>query len=818
MIPPQTSLQDLKNLILVQTGTVGKKEITKLTYRMPVAVANLFAYQKMQIKSDQQVSMMFSYHRSIGTIYSLELCLNIQDIGGSSSSSNNMDGVRNLGVADFVPGPDTSRARSPSFNAFVVREQNANLREAHPSTSTLHGFDRHPDVGIPESSDENDIEEFSGDEAEAVPETQPLHGDSVPPTLVEPVGGGVSSSTPAHYLSLNLGAMHSSNAEDRPSSYPLSGEMELEIGLRFLNRKTAMLAVKNYNIRRSAVYKVVESDQRRYVCRCKQFGDQCRWMVRVAKTRSSRFWEIQKYEGPHSCLASSMSQDHAQLDSNVICQHIFPMVHADATICVKVLQGSVESAYGYKVSYKKVWHAKQKAIARIYGDWDDSYDQLRRYFNVLQAFVPGTIVDLQTVPYYVGNIVDHDSVMFHQVFWSFPSCVQAFRHCKPLVSVDGTHLYGKYAVTILMGIAQDGNNNILSVAFALVERENTDSWYFFLTNLRRHVATRTGVLLISDRHAAIKAALEREGCGWDHNAYCVQHIASNFATSFKSKEAKRHLVNAACSKTQEQAQYYLELISSEDPVVSPQMMGWIRGLEPPKWLQHLDEGRRYGHMTTNLSECINSILKGTRNLPVCAIVKSTYHRLNELFVIKGRQAQAQIASGQEFSQFLQKAILANREGISQMLVTPFDRATTVFTVDEIAAAGVQSRFRVNLQFRRCDCGYFQALHYPCAHALAACAYARLEWQQYVDLVYRVESVFRVYEMEFQPMPDEDMWPPYEGPRVRPNPLLRRTLEGCPVTTRIRNEMDEVEPGLCKRCGLCRQTGLTRRHCPNANAT
>ncbi|KAL4349809.1 hypothetical protein AHAS_Ahas10G0079100 [Arachis hypogaea] len=69
-------------------------------------------------------------------------------------------------------------------------------------------------------------------------------------------------------------------------------------------------------------------------------------------------------------------------------------------------------------------------------------------------------------------------------------------------------------------------------------------------------------------------------------------------------------------------------------------MAWIRGLEPPKWLQHRDEGRRYGHMTTNLSECINSVMKGTRNLPVCAIVKSTYYRLNALFVQKGRQAEA----------------------------------------------------------------------------------------------------------------------------------------------------------------------------------
>ncbi|XP_025635509.1 uncharacterized protein [Arachis hypogaea] len=303
--------------------------------------------------------------------------------------------------------------------------------------------------------------------------------------------------------------MKSTTAEDIPSNYSLTGETELELGLKFLNKEAAMLAVKNYNIRRSAEFKVIESDHTRY---------------------------------------------------------------ADATICVKVLQGFVESAYGYKISYKKVWLMKQKAIARIYGDWDDSYNQLQRYFNALQTFIP------------------------------------SFKHCKPLVSVDRTHLYGKYTITLLMGIAQDGNNNILPVGFALVERENTDAWYFFLTNLRRHVATQPGVLPISDRHAAIKAALERDGCGWEHN----------------SKEAKRNLVNAY-SKTQEQAQYYLELISAEDPATSSAMMAYIRGLEPPKWLQHRDEGRRYDHMTTNLSECINSVLKGTRNLPVCAIVKSTYH-------------------------------------------------------------------------------------------------------------------------------------------------------------------------------------------------
>ncbi|MED6201001.1 hypothetical protein PIB30_090701, partial [Stylosanthes scabra] len=58
-----------------------------------------------------------------------------------------------------------------------------------------------------------------------------------------------------------------------------------------------------------------------------------------------------------------------------------------------------------------------------------------------------------------------------------------------------------------------------------------------------------------------------------------------------------------------------------------------------------------------------------------------------------------------------------------------------------------------------------ALHYPCTHALAACANARIDWTHYVDGVYRMESVFQVYRTEFNQMPDEEMWPHTDGLRI-----------------------------------------------------
>ncbi|MED6226635.1 hypothetical protein PIB30_105759 [Stylosanthes scabra] len=101
---------------------------------------------------------------------------------------------------------------------------------------------------------------------------------------------------------------------------------------------------------------------------------------------------------------------------------------------------------------------------------------------------------------------------------------------------------------------------------------------------------KPGVLLISDRHLGNDAALRRAGCGWEHNAFCVRLIVSNFATKFKIKESKGHMINAAYSKTKKSANYWLHFISTEDRVTSPAMTAYIKEIEPHKWLQHLDEG------------------------------------------------------------------------------------------------------------------------------------------------------------------------------------------------------------------------------------
>ncbi|RYR63067.1 hypothetical protein Ahy_A04g020857 [Arachis hypogaea] len=115
----------------------------------------------------------------------------------------------------------------------------------------------------------------------------------------------------------------------------------------------------------------------------------------------------------------------------------------------------------------------------------------------------------------------------------------------------------------------------------------------------------------------------------------------------------------------------------------------------------------------------------------------------------------------------------------------------------------------------CDYGLFQSLYYPCRHALATCATSSIEWGYFVDPVYTMTSVFKVYEREFLSIPDEKMWPPCYGARLKPNSAFRRKASGGPVSTQIWNEMDAIER-VEKKCGLCHGEGHNRRGCSNAS--
>ncbi|RYQ89739.1 hypothetical protein Ahy_B09g096227 isoform B [Arachis hypogaea] len=439
IVTPTTTYDALVSCVLDKLGLEGVKRVKKFFYRIPTAVLH--------------DTVMFLCRRQFPEVRTPELLAKLVDVVSSSGGSNrNANTIAAVAGSSSRPAVASSSApvyeppmqpvASPSFAVDLGGNVGDEVRHGEHIPTEVHcPTPAGVGDGLFDDPDDDDLEpDLIADES----------GDDVGTTVPRRATGGSSSGTqqyPPHFSSLDLDAMRQDENALLPSGF----------GAR---------------------------DTEGYVGKCSEFGNGCTWLIRMSLRQRKGIWEVKRYNGPHTCLASSISSDHRSLDYHVISTFIMPMVRADAAVNIKVLQNTTAAQFGFRPTYRRVWMAKQKAVAVIYGDWDESYNELPRWVLGVQLTMPDTVAVLRTCPVRVGGQVDESQVYFHRLFWTFPPCIQAFRHCKPLVSIDGTHLYGKYGGTLLVAIAQDGNSNILPVAFALVEGENAESWSFFLSHLR----------------------------------------------------------------------------------------------------------------------------------------------------------------------------------------------------------------------------------------------------------------------------------------------------------------------------------------------
>jgi hypothetical protein len=136
----------------------------------------------------------------------------------------------------------------------------------------------------------------------------------------------------------------------------------------------------------------------------------------------------------------------------------------------------VKELFGYKVKYEKAWKAKQAAFQILYGDWEEAYNRLPRLLGALAASNPGTYHVVEPLGSTTRLRNNEPVRVFGRAFWVFDQCIRAFQHCRPVISIDGTFLTGRFKGTLLVAIGHDAGDQLLHLAFALVSAENNDNW------------------------------------------------------------------------------------------------------------------------------------------------------------------------------------------------------------------------------------------------------------------------------------------------------------------------------------------------------
>ena len=146
---------------------------------------------------------------------------------------------------------------------------------------------------------------------------------------------------------------------------------------------------------------------------------------------------------------------------------LIPHIEASITYKIKEYITSVHQEYGCTITKTKTFLGRKRAFEIVYGNWDKSFASLPRYMAGLQHFNPGTVVEWK-----LERSPEIPEYIFKYVFWAFKSAINDFLHWRPVISIDDTHVYGKYDIKLLIAVAVDANGSIFPLAFAICANES----------------------------------------------------------------------------------------------------------------------------------------------------------------------------------------------------------------------------------------------------------------------------------------------------------------------------------------------------------
>ncbi|XP_047264154.1 uncharacterized protein LOC124896607 [Capsicum annuum] len=385
-----------------------------------------------------------------------------------------------------------------------------------------------------------------------------------------------------------------------------------------------------------------------------------------------------------------------------------------------------------------------------------------------------------------------------------------------VISVDGTHLYGKYEIKLLITVGIDGNDNILPLAFAIVDRELKEAWKWFFRKLSAYVIKdREDVCIISDREKEILATLSELWQFQEPQAFhrfCVRHLKSNFQYYFPNRNLSDLMWNAALAHQVRKFEALMWEIREENEEASEYLMQFPLD----KWMISHDDGKRWGVLTTNLLESFNGLLKKARRLPVTATVRLSLEQTVERYTCKSQTAHQLVEQKELWTSRFKVKWEKNYESSKKHFVFYWNISTGIYEVRSIQVDGTGGNpHRVSVSDKKYDCEKWANLHFPCSHVMKVTERMGGLARNFVSEHFTTENYVATYYGSFSPIGHEVYWP---SPNfiMRSNEFYRRPNRQR--TTRVPNEIDRGPAVYGRARGLCKKTGHDRRRCPTRNQT
>lgn len=513
--------------------------------------------------------------------------------------------------------------------------------------------------------------------------------------------------------------------------------------------------------------------------------------------------QVTKKPFEHNC--SSTSRVKTSMGSQAwVASKVVKALRGNPNLGAKELQERLEIEHKVTLQYETVWAGRQRAIDKIFGTWEESFEDLYRFKAEIELRSPGSVVEICTKKV-------HGEIYFHSFFMALKPCIDGFLNgCRPYLSVDSTHLTGKWKGQLAAITALDGHNWMFPVAFGFIESETTNNWTWFLDQLKKAIGTPPSLAICSDACKGLENAVQKVFPSCEQRE-CHRHLMQNFVKKFHGP-VFGHMWPAARAYREDKFNYHMGIILEACPEVSNYLQRHHKFL----WMRcRFSNDIKCDYINNNLAECFNSWIKGLKDLPVVELADKLRGKIRELF-FKRRKIGERL-QGHILPAIIQKLNVKTRD-LNHLKVGASSH--DVAEVTEVNDNHEVDRHVVDLNKHECSCGEWQSTGKPCPHALAFITTERRpNIEFFVHNFYSVAKFRAAYEGVVQPITGRSQWPKVVLD-FKLLPPLNKRASGRPKKNRIQGALEKSKSSTSKKqvkCRRCGEIGHRSDGCPlNAN--
>jgi hypothetical protein len=213
-------------------------------------------------------------------------------------------------------------------------------------------------------------------------------------------------------------------------------------------------------------------------------------------------------------------------------------------------------------------------------------------------------------------------------------------------------------------------------------------------------------------------------------SWCCHHLAANVSHRQGAGGARSGTAFWSIAKSITPQQYAQRLLALRD--ANAKAYNYVVSLPRERYCNAFFPIPRFGAMTSNLVESINSSFREIRRRPIVAMIEGIYD-----WMATKRYERSTVTNSTTLTPNAFAILTSLQKDASYTVVASAQGIATVTGING-------NQFLVNLSQKRCSCGLFHDFQFPCTHALKLITMQRLQVLDYVHPCYLAESYMLAY--------------------------------------------------------------------------